>query len=214
MKKIVFQLLVCLFVQPAFGQSNGFYGIIKTHPAAYFVQNYNLGVEIGKGALPGRLTLSAFRTNNKSTSPYPDSELFYHGDSGSKFDVEGVTYRFGFKYFMNGKLYIEPQFRYAKTSGIFYDVTGTFTDVYDCTIKNTQVLGLLGIQFPNKQKTFMIDFYVGLGRMNAQINNVLKTASTRPNVPPVGAVRTWSNKGINVYVGTSIGIILGKNRKD
>lgn len=48
MKKTILQLLFCIAVHPAFGQSNRFYGIIKTHPAAYFVENYNLGVEMGK----------------------------------------------------------------------------------------------------------------------------------------------------------------------
>jgi hypothetical protein len=217
MKKTILQLLFCVLMQAAFGQSNRFYTVIKTHPAAYIVKNYNLGVEIGKEQSLDRVTVSAFWTNNKSTSPYPDSELFYHGDSGSNFDMEGITYRFGFKHFFNlrGKdvFYVEPQFRYALTKGIFNDVTGADTDVYDCKINNTQILGLLGAQFPNKQKTFMIDFYVGFGFMNAAINNVLKTASTRPNVPSVGTVRTWTNSGINGYFGTSIGIILGKSRK-
>jgi hypothetical protein len=206
MKKTIRQLLFCVLVQPTFGQSNRFYGVIKTHPAAYIVKNYNMGVEIGKGEFLDRLTVSAFWTNNKSTSPYPDSELFYHGDSGTNFDVEGLTYRFGYKHVfkVHGKdlFYVEPQFRYA--------LTGSDTDVYDCTINNRQILGLLGAQFPNKQKNFMIDFYVGFGVMNAAINIVMKTPSTRPRVPPVGTVRTWVNSGINGYFGTSIGIILGK----
>jgi hypothetical protein len=217
MKKTILQLLFCILVQVAFGQSNRFYGIIKAHPAAYFFKNYNVGVELGKGESLDRVTLSAFWTNKMSTSPYPDSELFYHGDSGSNFDVQGLTYRFGYKHIFKKKgkdlFYVEPQFRYALTKGIFNDVTGQFTDVYDCKINNTQVLGLLGAQFPNKQQTVMIDFYVGLGLMSAVINVVLKTASTRSNVPPVGTVRTWQNSGINGYFGTSIGIILGKNVK-
>jgi hypothetical protein len=217
MKKAILKLLFCILVYSAFGQSNNYYCIIKTHPAAYFVQNYNLGVEIGKEKWLDRMTFSAFWTNKNSTSPYPDYELFYHGDSGSNFDVKGLTYRFGYKHIIKEKgnrfIYVEPQIRYARTSGVFNDVTGQFTDVYDCTIKNTQFLGLLGVQLPNKQKTFMIDFYVGLGSMNAAINIVLKTPSTRPNVPSTGTVRMWTNKGINGYFGTSIGIILGKNRK-
>jgi hypothetical protein len=219
MKKTILQLLFCLVVHAAFGQSNRFYGIIKTHPAAYFVKNYNLGVELGKEDWLDRVTISAFWTNNKSTSPYPDSELFYHGDSGTNFDMEGLTYRFGYKHVFKEKgdyfFYVEPQVRYGLTKGIFNDVYSTiFTDVYDCKIKNTQILGLLGAQFPNKQKTFMIDFYVGFGLMNAAINVVLKTASTRSGVPSVGTVRTWTNKGLNGYIGTSIGIILGKNKKN
>jgi hypothetical protein len=195
----------------AFGQSNRFYGIIKTHPIAYIAKNFNLGFEIGKGESRNRLTLAAFWTNKMSTSPYPDSELGFHGDSGSNFDVKGLTYRFGYKHILKEKgnmfLYFEPQFRYALTSGIFNDVSNSITDVYDSKVRNTQILGLFGFQMPNEKKTFMIDFYVGLGYMRATINNVLKIAA-RSVAPPT---RAWENKGMNVYMGTSIGIILGKN---
>jgi hypothetical protein len=213
MKKTILQLLFCIFLQYATGQSNNFFCIIKTHPAAYVVKNFNLGVEIGKGENSGRLTLSAFWTNKMSPSPYSDSDRFSEGQKET-FDVGGLTYRIGYKHILIEKnqnlLYFEPQFRYAQTSGIFNNVSGQF----DCKIKNTQILGLFGFQMPNKQKTFMVDLYVGVGYMSAAVNNVLKIASTNPNAVPIGTVVSWKNSGMNIYLGTSIGIILGKNTKE
>jgi hypothetical protein len=221
MIKAILQLLFCLLVQSAFGQSNRYYALIKTHPAAYLVGNFNLSAEIGKGEDPhDRLTLTVFWLNKNSIGPYPTHQLLDHGDSGSGFEVHGLSYRLGYKNMLkliaNTKFYFEPQFRFAKTVGIFNNLfnSNPYIEVYNSKITTTQGVALLGFQKLNKKKTFVFDGYVGLGYMTADITNTLKI-STFPNfLSPIGTIWKRQNKGMRTYLGTSIGIVLGNKKKD
>lgn len=210
MKKVILKLLFSILIYSAFGQSNHYYAIIKTHPVANFYKKYNLGIEIGKDGKSSRLTFSIFKTYLQSSFPF-DINCVNRG-----IEAEGLNYRFGIKSLIfkadNLLFYLEPQFRYTRSSGLFYEsyLDGLYNDIYNVTVKDFQFSGLAGFQILNKKKWIMIDFYSGLGTNYAKFNGILKKTYSRPNPPPIGTVSKWKCEGINIYFGTSIGLILGK----
>jgi hypothetical protein len=80
MKKLLLQLLFCILAQSAFGQSNRFHAIVKTHPVAYIAKNFNLGFEIGRGLRGLRHSYKGFIIKLVVISTYPKKAFLNAGN--------------------------------------------------------------------------------------------------------------------------------------
>jgi hypothetical protein len=153
------------FIQNNLAQSLDKDIILKTHPLAWSVKDFNLGVEIQKN-VHWRYTLGLWGKNHSF-------EEYQTTNAG---DRKGISFRLGAKYFPGFidkkiRFYIEPQLR-------LHVLKGSFQDDGDGTKANEQEYGghlatLFGLQYQNRPKSLVFDIYGGLGLFGAKINSTV-----------------------------------------
>ena len=114
LKSLAFLFLLSLISTQAIAQFNDLEVLIKVHPVAYFARCYNVGTEIGQRGGVFRLTFTAYR---KTSFPIGFQETIKQDEIDYEYNISGVTYRKGIKYFFHRYLYLEGQYRYGTTAG-------------------------------------------------------------------------------------------------
>jgi hypothetical protein len=195
-------LIFILFIsQIALGQESEKSFIIKTHPFAYLLEDYNIGFEFGK-TKNLHYNVGVFATHNLSN--FDVYTLF-------RDKTKGATIRLGVKSF-HKRWYAEPQIRFAKTSTIesATDINDKF--FYDVTVKRKtfQLCLLGGYQIQTPKSAFVFDTYLGLGVASFNSYESKYTAHIDPS--QIGKVTNFKYPKSNVlfYFGTSIGFDVKK----